>query len=42
MESTFDINALVAEVTGGADTTASVQVQSGSVSEGKGKSGLAA
>ena len=36
----FDVNALISEVTGGADTTTTVRVADGAVSQAKGKSGI--
>ena len=35
----FNVDALIAEVTGGADTTTTVRVADGQVSQAKGKSG---
>ena len=39
MESEFNINDLISEVTSGQDTTTNVQIASGSISESKSKSG---
>lgn len=36
----FDVNALISEVTGEADTTTTVRVADGAVSQAKGKSGF--
>ena len=35
----FNVDSLIAEVTGGADTTTTVRVADGAVSQAKGKSG---
>lgn len=36
----FNVDALISEVTGGSDTTTTVRVASGEVSQAKGKSGV--
>lgn len=36
----FNVDSLIAEVTGGADTTTTVTVAEGAVSQAKGKSGF--
>jgi len=38
----FDVNALISEVTGGADTSTTVRIAEGQVSQAKGKSGAIA
>ena len=38
----FDVNALISEVTGGTDTSATVRIAEGQVSQAKGKSGAIA
>lgn len=36
----FNVDSLIAEVTGGADSTSTVRVADGAVSQAKGKSGV--
>lgn len=39
MATDFDVNALISEVTGGSDTSTTVKVADGKVSQAQGKSG---